>query len=169
MALYESVLIARQDVTAAQVETLTETVTALIKEQGGEVKKAEQWGLKSLTYKINKNRKGHYVLLNIEGPSSAINEYERTLSLNEDVLRFMTVRVEAHERVPPPCCKIRGERGEKSDRPGGMERGGERGERSGGRSQATGAVSAPVVIAPNAPHARRAVKRLKEKLYHELG
>lgn len=94
MALYEHVLIARQDISAQQAEALNDTLKGLIEEQGGSVAKIEYWGLRNLTYRIKKNRKGHYSLLSIDAPSPAVKEMERQLSINEDVLRFMTVRVE---------------------------------------------------------------------------
>lgn len=94
MANYESVLIARQDLGAAQVNSLVSDLSEVIKKEGGEVVKVDNWGLKNLAYRIKKNRKGHYVLLNIVAPSSAISEYERLIRLNEDVIRYMTVRVD---------------------------------------------------------------------------
>jgi small subunit ribosomal protein S6 len=94
MALYEHVLIARQDISAQQAETLNETLKALIEENGGHIAKIEYWGLRNLTYRIKKNRKGHYSLLAIEAPAPAVKEMERQLSINEDVLRYMTVRVD---------------------------------------------------------------------------
>ena len=94
MANYESVLIARQDLGAAQVNTLVSDLSEVIKKEGGEVVKIDNWGLKNLAYRIKKNRKGHYVLLNIVTPSSAISEYERLIRLNEDIIRYMTVKVD---------------------------------------------------------------------------
>ena len=94
MANYESVLIARQDLGAAQVNTLVSDLSEVIKKEGGEVVKIDNWGLKNLAYRIKKNRKGHYVLLNIVAPSSAITEYERLIRLNEDIIRYMTVKVD---------------------------------------------------------------------------
>ena len=94
MANYESVLIARQDLGAAQVNSLVSELSEVIKKEGGEVVKVDNWGLKNLAYRIKKNRKGHYVLLNIVAPASAISEYERLIRLNEDVIRYMTVKVE---------------------------------------------------------------------------
>ncbi|MBP5352486.1 MAG: 30S ribosomal protein S6 [Alphaproteobacteria bacterium] len=94
MANYESVLIARQDLGASQVNALVSELSEVIKKEGGEVVKVDNWGLKNLAYRIKKNRKGYYVLLNIVAPSSAIAEYERLIRLNEDVIRYMTVRVE---------------------------------------------------------------------------
>ena len=100
MPLYESVVIARQDIATTQVDTLADELTAILTEGGGKVTKRESWGLRTLTYRIKKNRKGHYVLFNIEAPSTAINEYERRMRINEDVLRYLTVRVEELEEGP---------------------------------------------------------------------
>ncbi len=97
MALYELVFIARQDISATQVETITADFTKVLEENGGKVAKNEYWGLKNLAYKIKKNRKGHYVLLNIDAPHPAIAEMERQARLHEDVMRFMTIRVDEHE------------------------------------------------------------------------
>jgi small subunit ribosomal protein S6 len=94
MALYEHVLIARQDISAQQAEALNDHLKAMLEEQGGKVAKIEYWGLRNLTYRINKNRKGHYSLLAIDSPAEAVKEMERQLSINEDVLRYLTVRVD---------------------------------------------------------------------------
>ena len=94
MALYEHVIIARQDISAQQAEALNDTLKGLIEEGGGSVAKIEYWGLRNLTYRIKKNRKGHYSLLAIDAPAPAVKEMERQLSINEDVLRYMTIRVE---------------------------------------------------------------------------
>ena len=94
MPLYEHVVIARQDISAQQAEALNDQLKHLIEEQGGHVAKIEYWGLRNLTYRIKKNRKGHYSLLALDAPSPAVKEMERQLSINEDVLRFLTVRVE---------------------------------------------------------------------------
>ena len=94
MALYEHVLIARQDISAQQAEALNDQLKHLIEDQGGAVAKIEYWGLRNLTYRIKKNRKGHYSLLAIDAPAPAVKEMERQLSINEDVLRYMTVRVD---------------------------------------------------------------------------
>ncbi len=94
MSNYESVLIARQDLGASQVNDLVSNLSDVIKKQGGEVVKVDNWGLKNLAYRIKKNRKGHYVLLNIVAPAQAIQEYERLMRLNEDVIRYMTVKVD---------------------------------------------------------------------------
>jgi len=94
MANYESVFIARQDLAASQVNDLVSSLSDVIKKEGGEVVKVDNWGLKNLAYRIKKNRKGHYVLLNIVAPAQAIFEYERLMRLNEDVIRYMTVKVD---------------------------------------------------------------------------
>ena len=126
MPFYENVFIARQDVTAQQVDALADTFTGIITAQGGQVLKKEYWGLKGLTYRINKNRKGHYVLFNIEAPAGAIAEVERNMRLNEDVLRYLTVRVDELEAGPSAMLQSKGR-----DREG---REGGRGDREGGRS-----------------------------------
>ncbi|MEE2661755.1 MAG: 30S ribosomal protein S6 [Pseudomonadota bacterium] len=100
MALYESVYITRPDISATQVETLTADLTKIIEENGGKVTKGEYWGLKSLAYKINKNRKGHYSLLNIDAPANAISEMERNMRIHEDILRYLSIRVDEHEEGP---------------------------------------------------------------------
>src|SRR5438445_13438983 len=102
MPLYENVFIARQDISGAQVDALADTFTQLIADQGGEVKKREYWGLRNLAYRMNKNRKGHYVLFNIDAPSAAVTEMERTMRINEDVLRYLTVRADAPADAPSP-------------------------------------------------------------------
>ena len=94
MNKYESVLIARQDLGASQVSNIVSEMSKVIADQGGEVVRVDNWGLKNLAYRIKKNRKGHYVLLNISAPAKAIAEYERLLRVNEDVIRYMTVKVE---------------------------------------------------------------------------
>jgi small subunit ribosomal protein S6 len=94
MALYEHVLIARQDISAQQAEALNDQLKAMLEEHGGKVAKIEYWGLRNLAYRIKKNRKGHYSLLAIDSPTDAVKEMERQLSLNEDVLRFLTVKVD---------------------------------------------------------------------------
>jgi small subunit ribosomal protein S6 len=94
MAFYEHVLIARQDISPQQAEALNEELKALIEGQGGHIAKIEYWGLRNLTYRIKKNRKGHYSLLSLDAPAPAVKEMERLLSINEDVLRYLTVRVE---------------------------------------------------------------------------
>ena len=94
MANYESVLIARQDLGASQVNSIVENLSSVIKKEGGEVVRVDNWGLKNLAYRIKKNRKGHYVILNIAAPASAIAEYERVMRVNEDIIRYMTIKVD---------------------------------------------------------------------------
>jgi small subunit ribosomal protein S6 len=108
MPLYENVFIARQDISTAQVEALTETFATLVAEQGGKVEKREYWGLRNLSYRIKKNRKGHYVLFNLDAPPAAVSELERNMRINEDVLRYLTIRVEAHETEPSAILQNRG-------------------------------------------------------------
>ncbi len=100
MPLYEHVYMARQDASAQQVEELTTHLKGVIEGLGGSVTKTEYWGVKSLSYRLRKNRKAHFTLMNVDAPSAAINEIERLERLNEDVLRYLTVRVEEHEQGP---------------------------------------------------------------------
>ncbi len=127
MALYEHVFLARQDVSNQQVETLTKEFSDIIEAGGGKIAKSEYWGLKTLNFKIKKNRKAHYSLFNIDAPPAAVAEMERRMSLSTDILRFLTVKVEAHETEPsaPMRKGDRDERGERGDR-------GDRGPRGGG-------------------------------------
>jgi len=124
MALYEHIFLARQDVTPQQVEALTDQVKSKIASLGGAVTKVEPWGLKSLAYRIRKNRKAHFTLLNIVAPPEAVSELERTLSINEDVLRYLTIRVNEHEAGPSAMLRKRedSER-DRDDRPGRPPRG----------------------------------------------
>ena len=119
MPLYENVFIARQDISGAQVDALTDSFVQLIADNSGEVKKREYWGLRNLAYRMRKNRKGHYVLINVDAPAAAIAELERTMRINEDVLRYLTIRVEAHEEGPSAVMQNRGsreDRGRRGDR-----------------------------------------------------
>ncbi len=100
MPLYESVFIARQDISSQLVEGLTETLSKIIADNGGEIAKSEYWGLRNLAYRIKKNRKGHYVLFNIDAPPAAIQEFERNMRISEDVLRYLTIRVDELEEGP---------------------------------------------------------------------
>ena len=102
MALYESVIIGRQDLTPGQFESLLEKFIAVIQSFKGEIKKRENWGIRNLAYKINKNRKGHYMLLNIDGPPEAIKEYERLMRLDEDIIRFLTIKIKSIDEKPSP-------------------------------------------------------------------
>ena len=122
MPLYECVLIARNDVTQQQVETVADTITAQLEADGGAVKKREYWGLRSLAYRIKKNRKGHYMLLGLDAKPAAINEMERQLRINEDVLRFMTVRIETIDEAPSAILSRKSddrERGFRGPKPAG--------------------------------------------------
>ena len=107
MPYYEHVLIARPEISPQQVDTLVEEITNNVKELGGHVGKTEYWGLRNLTYRIRKNRKGHYALINIECPQAAIAELERRLKINEDVMRFKTIRVEELDEEPSPILARR--------------------------------------------------------------
>jgi small subunit ribosomal protein S6 len=122
MSLYETVFIARQDISASQVETLIETFAALIAAGQGEVKKREYWGLRTLAFRIKKNRKGHYVLFNIDGPPAAVAEMERNMRINEDVLRYLTVRVDALEEGPSAVMQSRGRSDDRPRRSYGGDR-----------------------------------------------
>lgn len=130
MALYEHVYLARQDVTAQQVETLTEQLKSIIETGGGKVAKVEYWGVKSLAYRIKKNRKAHFTLMNLDAPPAAVAEMERQMRINEDVLRILTIRVEEHEEGQSAMLRKRedsdrddrGDRGDRGDRRGGPGR-----------------------------------------------
>ena len=124
MALYEHVFLARQDLAQAQVDAIAENATKILTDNGGKVVKTETWGLKSLAYRIAKNRKAHYVMLEIDAPAAAVAELERQTGINEDVIRFMTIRVDAHEDGPSAMMRRsersdrdRGERGDRGPRP----------------------------------------------------
>ncbi|MDQ2877809.1 MAG: 30S ribosomal protein S6 [Pseudomonadota bacterium] len=124
MALYEHVFLARQDLAQAQVDALAEAATEIVKNHKGTVVKTENWGLRSLAYKIAKNRKAHYVMLEIDAPGDVIAELERQTQINEDVIRYMTVKVDAHEEGPSVMMRKqerdrerRGEREGRGDRP----------------------------------------------------
>jgi small subunit ribosomal protein S6 len=132
MPLYEHIVLARQDVSAQQVEELTNQLTEVLAQGGGKVTKNEYWGLKSLSYRIKKNRKAHYTLLNIEAPAPAVAEMERQERINEDILRFMTVRVDELEEGPSAMMQKRDRDERDGDRLGGPrgDRGGfDRGDR----------------------------------------
>ena len=107
MALYEHVLIARQDISPQQVDALVEDITRQVLDAGGKVGKSEYWGLRNLAYRVRKNRKGHYCLLNIDAPAEAVHELERRQRINEDVLRFLTIKVEEHDEEPSPVLARR--------------------------------------------------------------
>ena len=116
MALYEHILIARQDISGQAVETLAEELAGIITSNGGEVKKTENWGLRNLSYRIKKNRKGHYVLMNLDAPAAAVAELERNERINEDIIRTMTIRVDALEEEPSAMLRGRDDRDDRRDR-----------------------------------------------------
>ena len=126
MPLYEHVFLARQDLSQAQVDTLAQNATKIIENNEGKVTKTETWGLKSLAYKIQKNRKAHYVMLNIDAPAGVIAELERQTRVNEDVIRYLTIRVDELESEP----SVQMRKNERSDLKGGRD-----GGRDGGRSR----------------------------------
>ncbi|WP_438277564.1 30S ribosomal protein S6 [Nitrobacter sp.] len=127
MPLYEHVFLARQDASSQQVEELTNQITGVITGLGGKVTKTENWGVRSLTYRMKKNRKAHFVLLNIDGPAAVVNEVERQERIHEDVIRYLTVRVEEHEEGPSAMMRKADRDRERDDRGGGF-----RGDREGG-------------------------------------
>jgi small subunit ribosomal protein S6 len=121
MPLYEHVFLARQDLAQAQVDALAENATKIIEDNGGKVVRTETWGLRNIAYRIAKNRKAHYVALDFDAPAPAVAELERQTQINEDVIRYMTVKVDAHEQGPSVMMR----RGEREKR---------RGERDGDRN-----------------------------------
>jgi small subunit ribosomal protein S6 len=135
MPRYEHVFLARQDASTQQVEELTTQMTGIVEQLGGKVVKMESWGVRSLTYRMNKNRKAHFVLLNIDGPSAAVAEIERQERISEDVIRYLTVRVEEHEEGPSAMMRKADRDRDRDDRGGGFRGdrdGGFRGDREGG-------------------------------------
>jgi small subunit ribosomal protein S6 len=130
MPLYEHVFLARQDLAQAQVDALAENATKIIGDNGGKVVKTETWGLRNLAYRIAKNRKAHYVALDIDAPAPAIAELERQTNINEDVIRFLTIRVDEHEAGPSAMMR-RGDRGDRERGPRGEGDRGDRGDRGG--------------------------------------
>ena len=117
MPLYEHVMIARQDLSNTQAEGLIEHFGTVLADNGGKLLENEYWGVKTMAYKINKNRKGHYALLRTDAPAPAIQEMERLMRLHEDVMRVLTIKVDAHEEGPSVQMQKREERGDRGDRP----------------------------------------------------
>ena len=131
MPLYEHVFLARQDLAQAQVDALAETATSIIETNGGKVTRTETWGLRNIAYRIQKNRKAHYVALDFDAPTPVVAELERQTQINEDVIRYMTIRVDEHEQGPSAMMRRnerdrergrgrdddRGDRGDRGDRP----------------------------------------------------
>jgi small subunit ribosomal protein S6 len=146
MTFYENVFIARQDISGQQADALADSFSQLIADNGGEVKKREYWGLRNLSYRMRKNRKGHYVLMNISAPPAAITELERTMRINEDVIRYLTLRVDQHEEGPSVIMQSRGSRDERQrrdrDRAGEVREAG--GERPAGAERTEPPVPEPV-------------------------
>jgi small subunit ribosomal protein S6 len=130
MPLYEHVFLARQDLGAQQVEELTAQYKGIVEQMGGKVAKTEYWGVKSLSYRMNKNRKAHMTLMNIEGPAAALTEIERQMRLSEDILRYITIRVDEHEEGPSAMMRKVDRDRDRDDRHGGG--GGGRSDRGGG-------------------------------------
>jgi small subunit ribosomal protein S6 len=129
MPLYEHVFLARQDMSGQQVEALVELFKSVIEQNGGSVGKIEPWGLKSLAYRVRKNRKAHFTLINIDAPAAAVAEMERQQRLNEDVLRYLTVRVDEHEQGPSAMMQKRDRDDRAGDRGPRRERGPRRDDR----------------------------------------
>lgn len=125
MAYYEHVFLARQDISSQQAEELVAHFKGILEERGGKVEKVESWGLKSLQYRINKNRKAHFSLLNIDAPADAVQEMERQMRIHEDVLRYMTIRVDELDEGPSAMMK----RGDRDDRRGDRDDRGPRRDR----------------------------------------
>jgi len=116
MPLYEHVFISRQDLSNTQAEGLVEHFSTVLKDNGGNVLDSEYWGVKTMAYKINKNRKGHYVMMRTDSPAAAVQEMERLMRLHEDVMRVMTIKVDAHQEGPSVQMQKRDDRGERRER-----------------------------------------------------
>jgi small subunit ribosomal protein S6 len=129
MPLYEHVYLARQDASTQQVEELTAQLKGVVEGLGGTIAKNEYWGVKTLSYRLRKNRKAHFTLMNIDGPPAAINEIERLERLNEDVLRYLTIRVEEHEAGPSAMMRRAERDRDRDDRRGDRFDRGDRGDR----------------------------------------
>ena len=167
MPLYEHVFLARQDISAQQVEALLQSFREILEGQGGSVGKTEYWGLRSLTYRIKKNRKAHYTLMNIDAPHEAVAELERQMRLSTDVIRYLTIRVDEHDAAPSAMMRRadrderEGGRGDRGDRDRGDRDRGDRGfgRGGGGRREYRGTATA---ILPRAKRARRS--RLRSRM-----
>lgn len=132
MPLYEHVFLARQDASAQQVEELTAQLKGVIEQLGGKVTKTESWGVRSLTYRMNKNRKAHFTMFNIDGPAAIVSEIERQERIHEDVIRYLTVKVEELEEGPSAMMRKAERDRDRDDRGFGGGGGGFRGDREGG-------------------------------------
>lgn len=120
MALYEHIFLARQDISTQQVDGLVEKFKQVLTDNGGTTGKVENWGLRTSTYRIKKNRKAHYILMNVDAPAAAVSEMERQMRINDDILRYMTLRVEEHDDEPSAMMK-KGDRDDRPKRDGGRE------------------------------------------------
>ena len=129
MPLYEHVFIARQDLSNTQAEALVEHFSTVLSDNGGKVLENEYWGVKTMAYKINKNRKGHYSYLRTDAPAPAVQEMERLMRLHDDVMRCLTIKVDKHEEGPSVQMQKRDERSDRGDRPDRGDRGGDRPDR----------------------------------------
>lgn len=147
MPLYESVIIARQDISAGQVDTLADEMEKLITDNGGSVARREYWGLRNLTYRMKKNRKGHFVMFNVDAPSDAVQEMERNLRLHDDVLRYLTIRLDELRAEPSPMVHGKTDR-DRADRRG---RDGEEGAAEGDAPAAEDAATEEVAAEAAAP------------------
>ncbi len=134
MPYYETIFIVRQDMSAAQVEAMADSYGELIAEQGGSLVKREMWGLRTLTYRINKNRRGHYVMMHLDCPAPALAEMERRMRISEDVVRYLSIKIDEIPEGPSAMLQQR----ERSDRGERGERGGDRGDRGGDRGERRG-------------------------------
>ena len=160
MSLYEHVFLARQDISAQQVEALIESFRTILQEHGGSVGKTEYWGLKSLAYRIKKNRKAHYALMNLDAPHAAVAEFERQMRLSTDIIRFLTVKVEEHDASPSPMMR----RSDRDERDGRGDRGdrGDRGGFRGGRRDRDRDSAPREARAPSEPDADAVVAPVEE-------
>ena len=155
MPLYESIVIVRQDVTAAQVDALADGFSEILTKNGGSIERREYWGLRTLAYRIKKNRKGHYVLFNIDAPSESVQAMERNIRLNEDVLRYMTIRIDEARPDPSPIMQGKGDRErDRADR--SQRHGGPRGRPD--RSAAGAAPAATAAASTDKPASKPAGK-----------
>lgn len=127
MAFYEHVVIARQDLSTQQAEAIAGDLAKIVEGNGGKVVKTEQWGLRNIAYKIKKNRKGHYIMLAIDAPAGVVAELERNVRLNEDIIRYLTIRVDEIEEGQSAVLQAKFDRSERGDREGGFR--GDRGDR----------------------------------------
>jgi small subunit ribosomal protein S6 len=165
MPLYEHVFLARQDISAQQVEGLVQSFRSILEERGGSIGKTEYWGLKSLTYRIKKNRKAHYALMNIDAPHEAMAELERQERLSTDIIRFLTVRVDEHDAAPSAMMR----RADRDERDGRGDRGdrdrdrGDRGDRRGGRRDRDRDFAPREARAPSEPESEEVVAAVVEE------